>query len=805
MVGATPLGVFLSCIAILGAASVQPVDLQDGWQEQTKGPWRTRYDHRDLRAMRHPWVPSEKGAFASLSRPVTVPVSWKGPVYLSFYCSDDYHTDTWRPDGSWLTAEGFVGHRFKQVLVDDDAVWSEDVNDPVKKGVSPRYRVKLPVEAGRPFLITLLAYDAEPSTHVLEGDFYQSANDEIERDEDPNAANFQTLIYWGDLYLLDGDAEPPAGRRPTELKVRAVHTERWPLPPFGDAWESDTARLDVSAPAGLPKRGFPLCFGVPLHVGKANTPADVAFTTSANKPTHMQKRVLGRWPDDSLQWLLVDFPVNKDIEALYLDFTHDKTSPRTNTVAGITEDGATLEAGALSLMTRRGDPIADIKLDGKTLIDSITLGITVDGETVAGTTASTRLVDEGAFRSTVLLEGRFDAIDRSLGSFHLYCSVYDGMPYIRLWFRWFSDTGRDIPVSSLRINLNLPEPPDALRVPDWPLSDGARVMQTSETERFLGDTPIDPKAPLFLAWNRAAVAVHRFAELFPKAVSADGRALAIDLVAAGDEPVVFTPGEAKTHELWLSFDEDDPAQFAATVEHPPILQNAAYYCATGVLGRARAHNGVPVLHEHMTKDFAAKTWQDFGLRAGVRHFPDSPHYGGLPNWANNYYERMLNLFSEWFMSGDRAWYDLGDDLCRHLMDVAIVHSEIPGKDWLGAIHGPGENHVAGPWNPNLRIAGLDLYHKLTGDPEAHDAVMGVVDFCACTHAGIDGGSVRQQAGSFDAVCTGYAESGEVRLLDEGAGRVASALRAMDMRRGVWPDEHGSKVYRGNIPWMDAQI
>jgi hypothetical protein len=28
---------------------------------------------------------------------------------------------------------------------------------------------------------------------------------------------------------------------------------------------------------------------------------------------------------------------------------------------------------------------------------------------------------------------------------------------------------------------------------------------------------------------------------------------------------------------------------------------------------------------------------------------------------------------------------------------------------------------------------------------------------------------------------------------------------MDMRRGVWAEEHGSKTYAGNVPWMEAQL
>jgi len=387
----------------------------------------------------------------------------------------------------------------------------------------------------------------------------------------------------------------------------------------------------------------------------------------------------------------------------------------------------------------------------------------------------------------------------------VYCSAYANLPYLKFWIRLFNDTPADLPVSALKLKFTLAAPPQNLRVPSAETKAPFKLAQTSEKARDLDGTQVDPKAPAFAAWNGGVITVRNFRELYPKQLSAAGSDLAVDLVAGGKTPIVFTPGEAKSHEVWLALGDVDPAQFAATVSSPPFLQNAAYFCATGAFGPARPHEGVPVLHDHMTHDFAGKQWDDLGQSFGVRDFPDSPYHGGLPKWCNNYYERMLNLWSEWIMSGDGAWHTRALDECRHIMDVAIVHSAVPNHDWLGAMHGPGTNHVEGPWNPNLRVAGLYFYQKLTGDPDARDAFMGVADYCVRARAGMDSPSIRDHAGSFDAIFTAYQETGDVKYLDEGAARVAAVIKHMDQRRGVWPEEHGSKVYRGNVPWMAAQL
>ncbi len=794
------------CSGVFSAGPILSLDLTEGWTGKTSGAWRMRVDHRDLLAMRHPWEPSQEGAFASYRAEVSVPEDWQGPVSLSFYCSDDYHTDTWHPDGSWLTAEGFIRHRYKRVLVNQQVVWNEDVSDPVAKGVSPRYRVALPVKPGDTFLLTLLAYDGVSSTTALAEDFYQSANDELKREADPNAANFMTHVYWGDVTLIDGDVELVPGKRLSESKVLAVHNNRWPLPPFGEPWPGRVARLDVSAPAGVPAPGFPLQCGVPLHAGKAPDLDKVRLQTPEGQAIPSQKAVLGEWPDGSVRWALFDLPMTSRQKVVDLAFQKDYGSFQEKVRVKSPEPDVTrVDAGRLSFAAEAGRGLRDVCLRRKILVKAVDLVLCRGDDQIPATTDGVSVVVDGPFRCTLELVGRFDTMEKTVGSYHLYCSAYAGLPYLKFWVRLFNSTGEDLPVSGLRLEFDLPAVPEELSVPSGSVQSVFRLVQQDEKTRLLGVTPVDAASPAYLAWADGVIAVRDFRELYPKLMAASGTKLVVDLVAGGRAPVVFTPGEAKSHEVWLALGDVDAAQFAATVERPPILQNAAYFCATGVLGPARVHEGVPVLDEAMMNGFGDKQWEDFGQRFGVRDFPDSPYYGGLPEWSNNYYERMLNLWSEWFLSGDRRWYDLAFDVSRHIMDVAIVHSDVPGHDWLGAMHGPGKNHVSGPWNPNLRVAGLALYEKLTGDPEARDAVLGVADFCVQTDAGVDGGSVRQQAGPFDAVWSAFTETGDVAYLEDGAGRVESVWRAMDRRRGVWPDEHGSRVYRGNVPWMVAQI
>jgi len=826
------LGVFFFCLCAAGE-NLMPLDLSEGWIQRTEGPWRIRYDHRDLLAMRHPWEPSRKGAYASVSRKMGAPADWPGEVRLSFYCSDDYNTDGWRPDGSWLTAEGFVGHRMKQVLVDDRVVWSADVSDPVEPGVSPYFDVPLGVTAGREFLLTLVVYDAEGSGTVLPGDFYQSANDKLAREADPDAASFMTNVYWGDVQLSCGEVGPRQERRPVEKKVRAVHAAKWPLPPFGDAEPpAGPVRLEVSAPGGMPKEGFPVRFGVPLHAGRVRETKEVCLRYPNGRSLYSQKTPTGTWPDESIQWVLFDFAATPEMKGIDLVFEPGLAMRPAAATVKESESETSVDAGLVRFDWIQGRLISDVAIRGRTRISELGLSMLVEGEEIEAVTESANIAEAGPFRTTLAVEGKFSLLDRTTGSYRLEATVFAKLPYVRMVVRVYNDTHNDLPVSGLRLRVRLPNLAENVRfsgeveagaantegnageTPAPQLNNNAGgtpapqqttfvLRQVSETERELNGVAVDAGSPAFVTWQDGTLTVRQFRELYPKLISVTGDTIVADLIAAGEAPVVFTPGEAKTHEVWLALGEVEPEAFAAAVAAPPVPQNAAYYCSTGAFGPAAAHDGVPVLHAHMTQ--LGKTWEDFGQRFGVRDFPDASYHGGLPQWCNNYYERMLGLWSEWIMSGDRAWFDLAGDVCRHVMDVAVVHSEVPGKDWLGALHGPGANHVAGPWNPTLRNGGLAFYSKLTGDAAAMADALGVAEFCMRTHAGVDSGSVRDHAGPFDAICTAYQETGGIEYLDEGAARVAAVLKRMDMRRGVWAEEHGSKVYRGNVPWMVAQV
>ena len=74
------------------------------------------------------------------------------------------------------------------------------------------------------------------------------------------------------------------------------------------------AKADESGPVH-PRHGVPLTFGVPLPQGVARDDEAWTIVGGDGRQRAVQTRVLDRWPDGSVRWLLVDAQI--DICLLY--------------------------------------------------------------------------------------------------------------------------------------------------------------------------------------------------------------------------------------------------------------------------------------------------------------------------------------------------------------------------------------------------------------------------------------------------------------------------------------------------------
>lgn len=288
------------------------------------------------------------------------------------------------------------------------------------------------------------------------------------------------------------------------------------------------------------------------------------------------------------------------------------------------------------------------------------------------------------------------------------------------------------------------------------------------------------------------VAVRDFWQQFPKAFNADPNGSSIEVAlwpnAAGEldlqtTAAAFGPdavargsafGLGKTHELMVDFHEAgastvDLHRFAEAFQEPLHLRPSAEWVNdTGVLGRLAANDTDRQLQDEVMLDrlfeWARRQPERYGWY-GMLDFGDT-----LTSYRKESYDKSYDSWG-WHPEGRWGWFNceavgthtgallqylrtgkwkyfqFGEDLARHIMDVDTVHHNTIANDprlaavmddeysRVGSMHRHNADHWGGRNEEasHTNAVGIVLYYYLTGDPRAHDVALEVGDFFLGEH------------------------------------------------------------------------
>jgi hypothetical protein len=259
-------------------------------------------------------------------------------------------------------------------------------------------------------------------------------------------------------------------------------------------------------------------------------------------------------------------------------------------------------------------------------------------------------------------------------------------------------------------------------------------------------------------------ALEDFWQNFPKALAVDGDGLRAELFPTGFPDLhELQGGERKTHTLWLAFGAGDGAPDPTPLAHElrPVLE-PAYLAATGAVPwlapvDPEAEAGWQALVAEAVdpeRGFAARRevideygWRNFG---DLYADHEAVHYTGpapVISHYNNQYDAVLGMLLQHLRTADPRWYALARDLARHVYDIDLYHTTADrptyggGMFWhtdhyedagtathrtygrqAAARRASPRDYGGGPANEHTYVSGLLLYHRLTGDPLAAEAV-----------------------------------------------------------------------------------
>ena len=720
----------------------------DEFETHAEGELETWVDRRDLLVMHHPWVPSTTGGYCQATATVTLSPDSSPPFRLAIYQNDNYFNDFWRAkNDSWLGGDGFFGHRFKQVWVDGQLLWESDVADANAPQVPGLLELDLPDEVVKDneLLVSLKVVDKVSSWIELASDTQHISTTEVAAEKPEDPAKFWTNVYWGDIQVLSGAEDARAGEPPARKKLR--NHQQLQSKTSNPSEDSDVREipLRLSCSVNLPEGGYPLRCGIPLPRNWEGEPRHLRISKESKWTSYAYFEDFAKTIDGHRRWVAIEsiaMPGMEDSEV----WVNDWREPY----------------DASSIFSTPTAPPNNIHF-------------------FPGNSSAFKTCKAGTHLYFASCEIRFDP-DHTEEMIELpFLTIQTKADAVRLGY---SDRTETISIEKERVIV----PP-----PSW------LVIDLGEEHHFCSLRWIEGVESTRFQIEEDDAGIH--VTLLPYFL--DGQA----------KPYPATTGEAKTFEiLYCLFEGKDPEEdypkLAGNFNHPPLLINTEVLGQTQVWGE-----GLPptegigeelqtFLDTHTPDPLGAS----FNWGKNLRDFGDII-YSSTNSWRNGYYDVRQGFAAAYLISGSREWADALDRTVRHYLDVDMIHWNDDRPEFVGLPHGYGDNHTTmDPWNPITRANGVFAAAHVWANTEYYRDALQMARQVAKTGRAIGAGSVRDHAGVMMTLATAYRETGDTLFTSAGKKLIEDiANNRVDLRRGTYPEVHGNWNYRGNVPWMVAQL
>ncbi len=434
--------------------------------------------------------------------------------------------------------------------------------------------------------------------------------------------------------------EQPAGATGAMRPAPANHETLTPMPP--SVIPSVELTFSSAAPAG-PRRREPVTCGIPWPRGVLTDPSVLRMSDSLGQAAVLQSRILDRWPDGSVRWLLLDWQATLQGPTSCTLYAHgppgEPVGPRVKVEQkkeGICID---TETAKFRVGTSRF-PFESVKVGDSDAIDPIGTGFRFEdatGQAFRPDPRSTTVEDAGPVRVTVCIKGALGGPKgvESVADFVLRMHFFAGSSTVRFTLTltnprkadhpgglWDLGNGGSIYLRDASFVVSLPtsferasaqasveegRPLEALPLPveiyqdssggeNWKGSNhvnrrheipnsfrGYRVRAGRAERTGLRASPT-------LGVNRGTrtvtAAVPYFWQNFPKALEADESTLTVRLFPRQYADVhELQGGEQKTHTFYIAFAQDTVSTVPLDWCRNPLVPHATprCYCDSGAL------------------------------------------------------------------------------------------------------------------------------------------------------------------------------------------------------------------------------
>jgi hypothetical protein len=589
--------------------------------------------------------------------------------------------------------------------------------------------------------------------------------------------------------------------------------------------------LTLHEPSGSDRANEFIEIGIPLPEGEVFDAREVQLVTENDQHIDCSARSTAFWPDNSIKWCLLKFQVSLQSDQR-MDIFLNQASPESqgNGDTPVKEQSGTIEINTgdylFSMVREPFHLINQIHNKDRTLVANGKLKLNINDDIdLTGRVTSIRHEQIGGNQESLGIEttinGRFVANKESprlkfsarllflTRNNQIHCSftLHNPERAIHPGNIWDLGDENSLYINDFSLEFDLQGDPRVSwkidPTAEWNPLDNKRLsiyQESSGGENWNspnhknrhetvpmslrgyrcesdGDTREGERASPLIKIDGdgydMAIAVKDFWQNFPKAISIDGKKLALNLFPSQfPDSIELQPGEKKTHSFYLSFSgEGEDLRFATA----PIdkTYNTAWLDQCGVFKFSLVDSPDDpvenIIKEGLTRDkynFFAKreTVDEYGWRNFGDLYADhetSQHKGNdiFVSHYNNQYDPIYGFLYQYLLTGNSKWFELADDLARHVTDIDIYHTDRDKDEYNHGLFWHTDHYLnaetsshrsfsrrhnyvyeghaggGGPGGQHCYSTGLLFHYLLTGFEPSRQAVLGMSDWIQQVYEG----------------------------------------------------------------------
>jgi hypothetical protein len=269
-----------------------------------------------------------------------------------------------------------------------------------------------------------------------------------------------------------------------------------------------------------------------------------------------------------------------------------------------------------------------------------------------------------------------------------------------------------------------------------------------------------------------SLTMEQFWQNFPKSLAVNENKIVFELFPATTQPHELQGGESKTHSLWLCQEcEKDALSWVHDISRLTVSYEWLQLALKGQVGIVSensdnfknliqaAIDGVGNFFEkrEIIDEFG---WRNFG---DLYADHETAYYTGnhlFVSHYNNQYDPIFGFLKQYLISGDNRWFELADDLAKHVKNIDIYNTTEDKAEYNGGLFWHTDHYLpaitsshrsyskhqdsnayqdhaggGGPGGQHCYTTGLMLHYQLTGSESSKQAVLTLSSWIACVYEG----------------------------------------------------------------------